>query len=211
MENIQETDRKDLITYMKEAIGLTPIELKIKKIDERAVIPTYAHDGDVCMDLTAIAVEYDKDKDMYIYHTGLAVESEEHYGLFLFPRSSSRKTDAYLCNHVGVVDSYIYRGEIMLCFKNRDSLRQLAREAEMAEFFNMVKLGMSIEEAVSASSQVFSKYLKDEAAAMSLAPYNVGDRIAQMVVLPYPNVKIKVVEGLSSSERGEGGFGSTGN
>ena len=46
---------------------------------------------------------------------------------------------------------------------------------------------------------------------MQYAPYKVGERIAQMVVLPYPNVKINEREELSETERGSGGFGSTGN
>jgi dUTP pyrophosphatase len=46
---------------------------------------------------------------------------------------------------------------------------------------------------------------------MDFAPYQVGERIAQMVVLPYPNVKISVREELSETERGSGAFGSTGN
>ena len=98
------------------------ITVKFKKLHPDAIIPSYAHDGDVCMDLAAISVEYDKEKDMYIYHTGLSFESDFNVGQFLFVRSSNRKTDAYLCNHVGIADSSIYRGEIMLCFKNRTSL-----------------------------------------------------------------------------------------
>lgn len=200
----------NIIKKIKQAIGIKPIEIKLKKIDERAVIPTYAHDGDVCMDLTAISVEYDMDKDMYIYHTGLAIESDKHYGTFLLPRSSNRKTDAYLCNHVGVVDSYIYRGEIMLCFKNRDSLRLIAREAQITEFFNQLDLTNDIKKASICGSKKFLEYMNEDT-AMMLAPYKVGDRIAQMVVFPYPNVKIRKVKELSETERGENGFGSTGN
>ena len=50
------------------------IEVKIKKLHPDAIIPKYAHDGDVAMDMTAISVEYDIDNDMYIYHTGLAFD-----------------------------------------------------------------------------------------------------------------------------------------
>ncbi len=39
---------------------------------------------------------------------------------------------------------------------------------------------------------------------------NNGDRIAQMVINKLPDVELKVVKGLSQSERGLGGFGSTG-
>lgn len=40
--------------------------------------------------------------------------------------------------------------------------------------------------------------------------YNVGDRICQIMILPYPNVTFNEVDELSDTERGEGGFGSTG-
>lgn len=43
-----------------------------------------------------------------------------------------------------------------------------------------------------------------------LTSYNVGDRIAQIMIIPYPQVSFIEVEELSSSERGTGGFGSTG-
>src|SRR5690606_29317518 len=41
-------------------------------------------------------------------------------------------------------------------------------------------------------------------------PVEPGDRIAQVMVIPFPRVTFEEVEELSSTERGEGGFGSTG-
>lgn len=191
------------------------VEVKIKKLDPKAVIPTYAHDGDVGMDLTAISVEYDEEKDMYIYHTGLAMETDKHYGILLFPRSSNRKTDAYLCNHVGIVDSAIYRGEIMLCFKNRDSIRTKATTDMLLKYLNenfdkaeYAKPEKSVQEIVNSA---YHEFMWTTHHPMSFAPYKVGDRIAQMVVIPYPNVNTEIIEELSETERGEGGFGSTGN
>jgi dUTP pyrophosphatase len=40
--------------------------------------------------------------------------------------------------------------------------------------------------------------------------YEVGERVAQIMILPHPKVDFQEVEELSESERGEGGFGSTG-
>lgn len=40
--------------------------------------------------------------------------------------------------------------------------------------------------------------------------YQVGDRIAQMVILPYPEIEFEEVDELAASERGAGGYGSTG-
>lgn len=41
-------------------------------------------------------------------------------------------------------------------------------------------------------------------------PYKVGDKIAQLIILPYPIIKFNVVDYLNESERGAGGHGSTG-
>ncbi len=41
--------------------------------------------------------------------------------------------------------------------------------------------------------------------------YESGDRICQLIILPLPDVEMVEVEELSETERGTGGFGSTGN
>jgi dUTP pyrophosphatase len=40
--------------------------------------------------------------------------------------------------------------------------------------------------------------------------YKVGDRVCQIVIIPHPFVELIEVDELSDTERGEGGFGSTG-
>ena len=40
--------------------------------------------------------------------------------------------------------------------------------------------------------------------------YDVGDRIGQIIITPYPQVLFSITEELSSSDRGAGGYGSTG-
>ena len=198
---------KNWENIVNEAIGLEPIEIKIKKLSENAVIPKYAIDGDVGMDLTAINVEYDEEKDMYIYHTGISIESPKHYGVLIFPRSSNRNTDAYICNHVPVIDTAVYRGEIMICFKNRDSLDQIALKEEMDELLTSLQVYRDPSNAV---DEAYKAYYKAKEDPMKYAPYKVGDRICQMVVIPYPNVLFKETDELSKTERGEKGFGSTG-
>lgn len=39
--------------------------------------------------------------------------------------------------------------------------------------------------------------------------YEIGDRIAQLVILPYPKISFVEVDELSETKRGTGGFGST--
>lgn len=194
------------------------IQIFVKKIDEKAVIPTYAHDGDVGMDLTAIKVEYDIEKDMYVYHTGLSFESEFNIGDFIFVRSSNRKTDAYLCNHVGIVDSAIYRGEVLICMKNRDSLKTLSELHAIKSYLGALSSiskydsYISVKNATDVASEAYEKAKEEyiqRAKNLEFAPYKVGEKIAQMVCLKYPTVELIEKKELSETKRGEGGFGST--
>lgn len=179
------------------------MNIKIKKLDERAVIPSYAHEGDVCMDMTAIDVEYDYETDTYIYHTGLAFESDYDIGQFLFPRSSNCKKECYLTNSVGVADSAIYRGEIQFRYKNRTSREMMATLAGLkATAFSTVYKGDAY---VSTYDDIVERTKK-----LEFAPYKAGERIGQMVFMTRPRVTLEVVDELSDTVRGDGGFGSTG-
>ena len=40
--------------------------------------------------------------------------------------------------------------------------------------------------------------------------YHVGDRIGQLIILPYPDIHWDEVDELEDSDRGDGGYGSTG-
>ena len=44
----------------------------------------------------------------------------------------------------------------------------------------------------------------------SMKEYKIGDRIGQIIILPYPQIEFEEVEELSETNRGSGGFGSTG-
>lgn len=91
------------------------MKVRIKKLDENAVIPTYATEGSAGMDLTATAKWFDKDNNI-VYSTGLAFEIPKGYVGLLFPRSSNAKKDLLLSNSVGCLDSD-YRGEVLFKFK----------------------------------------------------------------------------------------------
>ena len=147
------------------------MKVKIKRLCDEASIPQYAHDTDAGMDLVATSYEYNEELRFHVYGTGIAVEIPEGYAGYIFPRSSNRKTESYLTNHVGVIDSG-YRGEIMASFKTRDF-----KEGEIQQLYK---------------------------------PYEVGDKIAQLIIMPYPKIKFVEVEELSDSDRGDGGHGSTG-
>jgi dUTP pyrophosphatase len=53
------------------------------------------------------------------------------------------------------------------------------------------------------------KFAKDAFFA-SLKRYQDGDRVGQLVIMPYPQIELLEVEDLSESDRGDGSYGSTG-
>ena len=153
------------------------MEIKIKKLSDKGIIPTYAKHGDAGMDLTATSKSYDEHGNV-VYGTSLAFEIPEGFVGLLFPRSSITKKDLTLGNSVGVLDSG-YRGEVVFKFK------PLAYKGENEDG----KYELSIDHVVD---------------------YGVGDRIGQIIIIPHPKVTFVEVDELSSTERGDGGFGSSG-
>lgn len=143
------------------------MDVKFKKLHDDAKIPSYAHDTDAGLDLTAVSFtqEFDKsNKLVLVYHTGLAVEIPEGYVGLIFMRSSISNKSISLTNAVAVIDSG-YRGELLLKYKiTTDSLPTI---------------------------------------------YQPGEKIGQLIIIPYPKINPIEVEELSGSDRNEGGFGST--
>lgn len=95
------------------------MQLKFKKLSEKATLPVRAHKSDAGLDLTTIGISSvinECGQVMLVYHTGLAVEIPEGYVGLLFPRSSIYKKSLMATNSVGVIDSG-YRGEIMMVLK----------------------------------------------------------------------------------------------
>ena len=153
--------------------------IKIKRTHPNSVIPHYAKNGDAGLDLTAISKEYDEYANA-VYKTGLAIEIPENYVGLIFPRSSNSKTDQYLTNSVGVIDSG-YRGELMVKYKNVG-----INSLETLEDLFTGKVEFKHE-------------------------HKIGDRIGQLYLEEIIPINFVEVEELSNTERGTGGFGSSGN
>ncbi len=167
------------------------MKIKIKKLDPKAVLPKYAKPGDAGMDLTAVSKIYDRDGNVS-YGTGLAFEIPEGYVGLLFPRSSNSKKDLVLCNSIGVIDSG-YRGEIFFKFKPSPFYTASDDHPYDTDCFGEIVLPQNKDEHYEGISE-----------------YIVGDRVGQIIIMPYPSFEFEEVEELSSTERGDGGFGSTG-
>jgi dUTP pyrophosphatase len=157
--------------------------MKIKKLNKNTSI-SYANPGDAGADIIATSIKYDVKNDVLVYGTGLAVEiPQDHVGL-LFPRSSIRKMDLTLANSVGVIDSG-YRGEISASFN-------------IIPDYDMIHM------------QGDTPMLDVEGNLQEFEAYSVGERIIQLVVVPFIRVGFEEVKDLSTTVRGEGGHGSTG-
>lgn len=140
------------------------MKIKVKRLNELAMLPTKAHATDAGFDLYAISKTYDNDGNV-VYGCGLAFEIPEGYMGLVFPRSSNAKKSLLLSNSVGVIDSG-YRGEVTAKFKRLYPISQ--------------------------------------------GEYTIGERFAQLIIMPIPAVEFVEAEELSESERGVGGYGSSG-
>lgn len=189
------------------------VTLKIKLLDENAKMPYRAHTTDIGADVYATSVEYDAELDRYIYHTGLSMEVPTGYGIHAYPRSSNTKTEAYLPNSVGNIDCG-YRNEVLLIFKNRTPYKvecMIAEWEHMKKATNNIQLhdDANVGEAVGEmKANMAEPFVAPD--PMDFAPYKVGERVCQLVVFKLLNTNIVQCDELSESERGTGGFGSTG-
>lgn len=57
--------------------------------------------------------------------------------------------------------------------------------------------------------EVVLKFKKPILKPSKLNEYEIGDRIGQIIILPYPKIEFNLVDELSATDRGIGGFGST--
>lgn len=173
------------------------MEVKIKKLHKDAVIPKYAKKGDAGLDLTAVSYEFDEYGNV-VYHTGLAFEIPEGYVGLIFPRSSICKKDLSLTNAVGVLDSG-FRGEVTAkfkptaCFADFNAGENDCGIGDVSDSYGFVCL---------------SGENRKDAPDPSL--YMIKERIAQLIIIPYPQIEFKEVEELSETERGTCGYGSSG-
>lgn len=185
-----------LMYAKKSRIGSVdnPMRVKIKKLTKDSVIPTYAHVTDAGMDLYASSCGTDEYGNM-VYGTGIAVEIPRGYVGLLFPRSSITNTLMVLGNCVGVIDSG-YRGEITFKFHTRLAAIMPKRFVDRVRY---ILNGYFGDKTCISATNLFSH-----------TQYNIGDRIGQLIIIPYPKVEFVEVDELSSSDRGTGSYGSSG-
>ena len=77
---------------------------------------------------------------------------------------------------------------------------------------SVVKTGLILGNGVGVLDSSFRGEIKAvfNTGARPVRNYEVGDRVAQLIILPFPKVEPEMVDELSTTERGTGSFGSTG-
>ena len=143
------------------------MEVKIRKLCEKAVVPTYGSEYSAGADLYACEENTVTiaPHETVLIHTGLSVEIPEGFGGFIYARSGlASKKGLAPANKVGVVDAD-YRGEVMVALHNHSEVTQTVEP---------------------------------------------GERVAQLAIVPFLKAEFEENDELSNTERGVGGFGSTG-
>lgn len=102
---------------------MTSYNINIKKLNEKATIPTYGSEYAAGADLYACMdepVTFEPNQTILI-HTGLAIEIPVGYAGLIYARSGlASKKGLAPANKVGVIDAD-YRGEIMVALHNHSN------------------------------------------------------------------------------------------
>ena len=162
------------------------MQLGFKKVHPDAKIPTYAHKGDAGMDVYAVEDVVLKPFTPTLVKTGLVAEIPRGFEIQVRPRSGLALKEAItVWNSPGTVDCG-YRAEIGVILLWCPNV--IAEDSGYGEGWRIaIPFGSSREFKI-----------------------KKGDRIAQFVVAPVTRVEPVEVTKVTDTERGQGGFGSTG-
>jgi len=95
--------------------------LKIKKIDDNAIIPNYAHEGDAGLDLYSVKELLLNPGERGLVHTGIQIELPRNTEAQIRPRSGlALKNGITTLNSPGTIDEG-YRGEIGVILINHSN------------------------------------------------------------------------------------------
>jgi len=96
------------------------VNLRVRRLDGRAVLPTRAHDGDAGLDLYALEDSSLAPGERASVPTGIAIEIPEGSAGLVLPRSGlALRHGIALVNAPGLIDSG-YRGELRVLLLNTD-------------------------------------------------------------------------------------------
>lgn len=107
-----------------------PVELRIAKLNDGALLPTRAHEGDAGLDLYACEAAHIGPGERWGVGTGVGVEIPAGHAGLILPRSGlARDHGIALVNSPGLIDSG-YRGELRVLLLNTDPAETFRVEPE---------------------------------------------------------------------------------
>ena len=169
------------------------LEVKIQKLDENAIIPTRGSNSAAGYDLYSLDSVRIEGGETRLIHTGIAIEIPEGYFGAIYARSGlATKKGLAPANCVGVIDSD-YRGEVMVALHNNNE--------------SVIMVPLKVQEGLNGCSIVTSQPGYDANASKTVEK---GERIAQLIIHKYEEINFIECSDLQETERGKGGFGSTG-
>ena len=166
------------------------MEVKIKKLNENAVIPFKTYDSDFCYDVVATSEE-EIAPNVWKYGLGFALQIERGDEKLL-EIMHNKLGNTYAC-----VDTSKMFIKLSADFRSRSSIW---------------KTGMVLANSVATVDESYTGevFLVFYHVMPNMPRYKVGDKIAQMKIgVTFP-INFNEVKEFKETERGEGGFGSTG-
>lgn len=193
------------------------MNVNIKRLSPDAQIPQYAHVSDACFDLVAAEDVIIEPGETALVKTGLAFEVPEGYEMQIRPRSGiTLKTKLRV--QLGTVDAG-YRGEVGVIV---DNIAQKEYEVEEQYEYNREEepeywgsemravCHNAIHTIDNSGNSPIGNVLTEESVPAGTYIISKGDRIAQAVIKPVEQAAFTEVTELDDSDRGAGGFGSSG-
>lgn len=171
---------------------MTNLNVKVRKVNPDAKLPTYATDGSGAFDLYAAEGCVIKPGYTVKIPLGLAFEIPKGYALTIAMRSGiAAKTSLRIPNAPALIDSD-FRGEASVLLDNTNE------DTEDWERSLLTLTGDEVDWDVGLYSPIGTYIVKPH------------DRIAQGFIIEFPRVTFTESDELSETERGNGGFGSSG-
>ena len=184
-------EKKDVLVYLFECqreayqklreCGRPKIKVKITKLSDKAILPTYAHPTDAGCDIYAAETVTFKPGETKIVKTDLAVAIPPGYEIQIRPRSGmSYKTPMRIPNSPGTIDCE-YRGNVGVIMENTNGI--VYGEIKEDGDRDIIYIDPTAD------------------------PYTIheGDKIAQMVLNEVPMIdwnEVETVDDLGATQRG---------
>ena len=166
------------------------LKTKVNLLTENAVLPTRAHTKDTGYDITFTGVNKIVD-DVIFFSTGLSIEPPSGYYFEIVPRSSISKLPLSMANETAIIDEP-YRGEVLIPVRVHHNMEDFS--------------GFGTRYAQGIVSMFGSRPQTMSAVADQIMMNK--PRLFQ-AILRKRNSCDFVIDEVSETERGEGGFGST--